>query len=155
MPEFKLIDVTERPYFYVDCNCPMVPAQISETMGKAFMEVFTFMQQNGVAPTDGGLSVYYSYDPDTVDFRTGFFVSAEDAKKASGRIKADVTPAGRVVGFTHVGPYSKFGESYDQLAGWLEKEGLKLGAPTWEVYVNDPNTTPEEELRTDIYVSLA
>jgi effector-binding domain-containing protein len=38
---------------------------------------------------------------------------------------------------------------------WLEKEGLTLGAPTWEVYVNDPDSTPEEELRTEIYVSLA
>ena len=38
---------------------------------------------------------------------------------------------------------------------WLQGEGLSLGAPTWEVYVDDPDSTPEEELRTDIYVSFA
>jgi effector-binding domain-containing protein len=124
-------------------------------MGKAYGDVMAFIQANGLTLTGPALSVYYAYDPNTVTFRAGFFVSAEDAKKASGDIRADVTPAGRVVNFMHEGPYSKLGESYNQLMGWLEKEGLSLGAPTWEVYVNDPDSTPEEELRTDIYVTLA
>lgn len=155
MPDFKLTDVSELPYVYVERTCPMVPASISEEMGKAYGDVMAFIQANGLTPTGPALSVYYAYDPNTVTFRAGFFVSADDAKKASGNVKADMTPAGRVVNFTHLGPYSKLSESYGKLMGWLQDEGLALGAPTWEVYVNDPDTTPEDELRTDIYVSLA
>lgn len=155
MADFKLVDATEQPYVYVDCKCAMVPAEISRTMGNAFAEVMEFIQKNGLVLTGPALAVYYSYDPQTVEFRTGFFVSAEDAKKATGKVKGGTTPAGRVVNFTHVGPYSKLSESYSELMEWLQGEGLSLGAPTWEVYVDDPDSTPEEELRTDIYVSLA
>jgi effector-binding domain-containing protein len=155
MPDFNLIDVAERPYVYVERTCPMVPSSISAEMGKAYTDVMDFIQANGLTLTGPALSVYYSYDPEAVTFRAGFFVSAEDAKKASGDVKADFTPAGRVVNFTHSGPYSKLSESYGMLMGWLQHEGLTLGTPTWEVYVNDPDTTPEEELRTDIYVSVA
>ncbi|MFZ2101781.1 MAG: GyrI-like domain-containing protein [Oricola sp.] len=155
MPEFRLVDVTEQPYVYADCKCAMAPADISRTMGNAFALVMEFIQKNGLTLTGPALSVYYSYDPETVEFRAGFFVSAEDAKKASGAIKAGMTPAGRVVSFTHVGPYSKFSESYGALMEWMQGEGLALGAPTWETYVDDPDSTPEAELRTDIYVSLA
>jgi len=155
MPDFKLIDVAEQPYIYVDRKCAMVPAEIGKAMETAFGDIFAFMQENGIEPVEGPLSVYYSYDPETVEFRAGMFVSGDDAKKASGAVKADVTPAGRVVSFAHIGPYSKLGESYGQLMGWLETEGLTIGAPTWEVYMNDPDTTPPDELHTDIYVSLA
>ncbi|MCI5073654.1 GyrI-like domain-containing protein [Oricola sp.] len=155
MPDFKLIEVQERPYVYVDCSCAMDPPAISETMGKAFQTVFGFMQENGLTATDGALSVYYTYNPETVDFRVGFFVSAEDAKKASGAVKGDVTPAGRVVHFTHHGSYAKLSESYGALMVWLEQEGLPLGSPTWEVYTNGPETVPEDQLVTEIYVGLA
>jgi effector-binding domain-containing protein len=155
MPDFRLIDVTEQPYVYVERTCAMEPATISEEMGKAYGDAMAFIQANGLTLTGPALSVYYTYDPQTVTFRAGFFVSTEDAKKASGDVKADTTPAGRVVNFVHTGPYSKLSESYQELMAWLEKEGLTLGAPTWEVYVNDPDSTPEEELRTEIYVSLA
>ena len=120
MPDFKLTDVDEQPYVFAERTCPMVPAAISEEMGKAYGDVMGFIQANGLTLTGPALSVYYTYDPNTVTFRAGFFVSAEDAAKASGDIKADVTPAGRVVAFTHAGPYEKLSESYDKLMKWLE-----------------------------------
>lgn len=155
MPDFQLIHVDERPYVYVDCKCPMDPPAISETTGAAFQTVFAFMQQNGLTPVNGALSVYFTHDPETVEFRSGFFVSAEDAARADGAVKGGATPAGRVVHFTHRGPYSKLGESYDALMAWLETQGLALGAPTWEVYLNGPDTVSEADLVTEIYVSLA
>ena len=155
MLDFKIIEVEERPYLYVDRTCSMDPAEISRTTGDAFMRVYGFMNENGITPAEPPLSVYYTYDPQTVTFRAGFLVSKDDAKKASGDVKADVTPAGRVVHFIHTGPYSKMRESYGVLMGWLDKQGLKLGAPTWEVYIDDPDKTPEENLRTEIFVALA
>lgn len=155
MPEFKIKEVEERPYIYVDCKCSMEPAEISETMGDAFSRVYGFMGERGIRPAQPPVSVYYTYDPDTIEFRAGFLASGDDAKKAAGDVKADVTPAGRVVHFVHIGPYATLRESYGVLMGWLEEEGLKLGAPTWEVYIDDPDKTPEDKLRTEIFVALA
>lgn len=155
MTEYKIIEVSEKPYLYVDRQCPMQPSVISRTMGEAFKDVMGFVESQGITPDGPLLSIYYSYDPDTVAFRAGVFVTAEDARTAQGDIKAGTTPAGRVLSFTHTGPYSTLSESYSAMMGWLTTQGLKFGAPTWEAYVDDPDSTPEAELRTDIFVSLA
>jgi len=155
MVEYEFADVDGRDYLYVAVKCPMKPEAISEAIGKAFRDVMGFMQANAIAPAGPPLAVYYSYDPETVEFNAGFFVSAEDAGKAGGDIRAGKTPAGRVLTLTHVGPYRDLGKTYEAMMGYLQEQGLKLGAPTWEVYVDDPDSMPEEKLRTEIFVTLA
>lgn len=155
MTEYKIIEVSEESYVYADCQCAMDPDAISQTIGKAFEDVMGFIKSHGLALTGPALSVYYTFDPETVTFRAGFFVSAEDAKKAQGEIKAGLTPAGRVVNFVHTGPYTTLGESYQAMMGWMQQQGLELGAPTWEVYIDDPDSVPQDKLRTDIFVALA
>lgn len=155
MPDFRTTEVEETPYLYVERSCSMAPDDISAAMGRAFGDVWAFMQANGIAPQGPALSVYYTYDPETVTFRAGFVVDRADLDKADGAVKGDVTPAGRVVHFTHKGPYSELRTSYGKLMEYMGAEGLAMGAPTWELYVNDPDETPEDELITEIYVSLA
>lgn len=155
MTEYKIIEVTEKPYVYAESRCAMQPEAISKAMGKAFEDVMEFIQSHAMALTGPALSVYYTFDPDTVEFRAGFFVSAEDANKAQGEIKAATTPAGRVINFIHTGPYTELGDSYQTMMGWMQDQGLALGAPTWEVYIDDPDSVPQDRLRTDIFVALA
>lgn len=154
MPEFKMTEVEPTPYLYAEESSSMEPAEISAAMGRAFGTVMGHMQENAIAPAGPALSVYYGYDPAKMDFRAGFVVTEGDLEKAGGAVKADRTPAGRVVHFTHVGPYEKLRDSYGELMAWMEREGLSIGAPSWEVYVNDPDSTPEEELLTEIYVTV-
>lgn len=155
MTDYRIVNVSERDYLYVTRTTPMAPDEIGRAMGEAFATVMGFMQERGIAPAGPALSVYYSYDPDEVTFRAGFFVTPADARKADGEVSAGKTPAVRVLSLTHVGPYSALRGTYDAMMAHLEAEGLKLGAPTWEVYVDDPDTTPESELRTEIFVALA
>lgn len=133
----------------------MDPADIGKTMGEAFHNVMTFMEKNGIQTTGKVMSVYYTYDPQQMTFRAGFSVSPDDAAKAEGGIKADATPAGKTLAFTHIGSYATLRDSYGEMMKHVEENGLTLRAPTWEVYVNDPRTTSEEELRTDVFSALA
>lgn len=154
MPEFKLIDVEAMPYLYHEGTSGMAPGEIGAAMGVSFNAVWSFMQANGVQTTGKALAVYYTYDPEEMRFRAGFSVAADAAAKAKDPVKYDVTPAGRVLYFRHIGPYSTLRDSYGQMMAHMEKEGLKPGAPAWEVYLNDPKLTPEEDLITDVFVSL-
>lgn len=155
MPNFELTDVEEMPYLYQERSCAMDPQQISAAMGEVFCSVMGFLQKHGIQPASPPLSVYYGYDPETLTFRAGFPVSKDDAAKAEGEIKAAATPAGKALTFTHVGPYAKLRESYGEAMKYIEDNNLKMSAPAWEIYIDDPGTTPEAQLRTNIFMSLA
>jgi len=155
MPEFEIIEVDETPYLYVDRSTSHDPGEIGPAMGSAFQEVWSFMQAEGIAPTGGALSVYTSYDPEKMDFRSGFAIAPGDMAKASGAVKADVTPAGRAVHGTHKGPYSGIRQSYGEMHAFVQAKGVQFTAPTWEVYLNSPGEVPEEELLTELYQALA
>ena len=154
MLEFKQIDVQETPYLYEERTCSMDPADVGKTMGEAFHNVLAFLNANQIETTGQALSVYYTYDPEVMTFRAGFSVSEDDLAKAKGTVRADKTPAGKVLTFTHVGPYTGLRDSYGKLMEYIAANGLNLGAPTWEVYVNSPEEVDESELRTDIFATL-
>jgi AraC family transcriptional regulator len=57
----------------------------------------------------------------------------------------------------HRGPYATLGSAYEWLYGkWLPQSGEEpRNAPPIELYVNDPRTTPPDQLRTDVRLPLA
>ena len=155
MTDYNMIEVEETPYLFNERSCSLDPSDISQNMGVAYQTVLDFIAKNGVTEVGKPLSVYYTYDEKVMTFQAGFFVSAEDASKAEGEVKAGVLPAGKVLNYIHSGPYAKLRDSYCEMMKYLEDNGLAVGAPTWEVYLNEPGTVPEDALETDIYVRLA
>lgn len=155
MTDYSIVQTSAQDYLYVDRTTPMEPAEIGKAMGEAFGAVMGFMQQKGIAPAGPALSVYDTYDPNEVSFRAGFFVAPADAAQADGEIIAGQTPATRALALTHVGPYSELHTTYDAMMAYMQAKGLEIGAPTWEIYVDDPDTTDPAELRTGIFVTLA
>jgi effector-binding domain-containing protein len=155
MPEFTLTRVTPRAYLYVEGRAAMDPGAISDAMGRAFEAVMDFQDAHGIAEDGPPLAVYYGHSADEIAFRAGVFVTEADARAATGDVQAGETPGGEVLHFTHVGPYATLRESYGHMMEHVASRGLTLGAPTWEVYVDDPETTPEHRLRTEVYVTLA
>lgn len=155
MLDVKIVDVEAFPMLYQERSCSMDPGDISSNMGSAFGAVAEFAAQQQVASLGRALSVYRDYDPDKMNFQAGFFVSADDAAKASGATHAGHLPAGRALNTIHRGPYAKLRDTYAELMSYMEKEGLGMGGVSWEVYLNDPSTVAsEEDLETDIYIML-
>ena len=155
MPDFKIIDVPETAYLYVERATSMAPEEISAAMGSAFGEVWGFMQRHGVAPAGGALSVYLDYNEAMMAFRAGFVIAPADMAAAQGAVKADVTPAGKVLHFTHKGSYATLRNDYDAMMAHMAAEKLAYAPPTWEVYLNSPDQVHEEQLLTECYQALA
>jgi AraC family transcriptional regulator len=65
-------------------------------------------------------------------------------------------PAGRYARTTHTGPYELLGDAWSRfLGGWLPSSGHRIGpGGTFEIYRNDPTTTPPDALITDLYVAI-
>jgi len=155
MPKFEIVAVKETPYLYVDRTTSMDGDEIGQAMHTGFAQVWAFMEHHGVAPAGGGLSVYHDYAQDKVDFRVGFVVARDDMAAAEGAVKADVTPAGRVLHFTLTGSYAGLRPAYEAMMTYMEAEGLRSVRPTWEVYMNGPNEVPEDRLVTECYQAFA
>ncbi len=64
---------------------------------------------------------------------------------------------GRHAIMEHTGAYATLGTAYEWLYGkWLPQSGEEpRDAPPIELYVNDPRTTPPDQLRTDVRLPLA
>jgi AraC family transcriptional regulator len=155
MPDFALTRVEPRPYLYVEGRTRMDPAAIAEALGRAFGTVMDFMDAHGIEGEATPIALYFDYGEDGITFHAGALVAEDDLRAASGEVKPGRTPAGTVLRFTHVGPYASLSESYAAMADHCAKNGLIPAVPTWEIYTDDPDTTPAHRLRTEVHVALA
>jgi len=73
-------------------------------------------------------------------------------------MKVDIIemPEIRVATVRHLGPYNRIGEAFTRLSGLVASAGL-FGPETRMIalYLDDPETTPEADLRSDAGVSVA
>ncbi len=146
--ERKTLD--SQHYLYVARECAYGP-EISQAMGSAFGEVFGFNAKHQITPLSMPMTVYMDMDSSVLRFRGGFLTTAEDAAKASGSVKADTLPAGEVLMTTHVGPYERMNETHRALWQHMEENAIACGMPIWEIYIDDPERTEPDKVRTEIY----
>ncbi len=83
-------------------------------------------------------------------------ITVSDDVAAEGEVGLMDIGGGEYVTALHEGPYSGLHASYAELCGVaLPKLGREPGyAPSLEIYLDDPATTPPEDLRTEIYIPL-
>ena len=76
------------------------------------------------------------------------------AKTPDGLIEQRV-PAGRYARAVHKGSYEGLPAAWNALKNeWLPKSGHTMGNPSYELYVNNPMTTEQSELMTEIYLRI-
>ena len=152
--KFERVTLPEQPYMYVERACPM--AEIGQHMGTAFTELFDFFARHGIQPQGGPMAVYPSMpSADTVRFRCGALVRAEDLGKGERMVQGGTLPEGPAMKTVHVGPYSTLNQTHGALWDHITEEDLDAAMPVWEIYIDDPQKTPEGDLRTEVYRALS
>ena len=83
-------------------------------------------------------------------------VCVGDGVSGEGEVGVQEVVGGAYAVVVHRGPYSGFHETFARFYGeWLPASGFECrDAPCLEIYMNDPNQTPEEELLTEIWVPV-
>jgi AraC family transcriptional regulator len=128
--------------------------QAFERLG-AIVGAAGFAQQS-----DTSMLAIYHDDPETTpqeELRSdAAIVVGEDVAMPEGLVEQRL-PAGRYACALHVGPYEELGDAWARFMGeWLPASGHRIGiGGTYEIYKNDCTKVPKEELRTEIYISLA
>jgi AraC family transcriptional regulator len=77
--------------------------------------------------------------------------------RPEGDIGVQEVAGGEFAVAVHRGPYRRLGETYRALCGqWIPASGRQLGPPpSIERYLNDPRSTPEDQLVTEVCIRLA
>lgn len=84
-------------------------------------------------------------------------VTVDETINGEGEIGIQTVGGGEYAVTIHKGPYENLEATYAELMGkWLPRSGRQIGGnPCFEMYLNDPDSTPPDELLTGIYISLA
>ena len=146
MPELRVGAVRHRgPYDQISTAF----ARLGEIVGAAGITP---------GPDTAMLAIYYD-DPETTpagELRSDAGLTfAADAALPEG-LEEHRLPAGRYAHATHVGPYDQLGAVWARLMGqWIPSNGHRIAdSPSYEIYRNTPMDTPQDRLRTDLYVPL-
>lgn len=83
-------------------------------------------------------------------------VTVDEGFTPEGEVAVQTIPGGEYVVLTHRGSYKGLADSYRWLYGdWLSTSGREFAnRPPFEIYVNNPSDTPEDDLVTEICVLL-
>ncbi len=104
------------------------------------------------------LGIYYD-DPFAVeekDLRSSACLILENPVEPTAPIQTLHLPPMRCAVLRHRGPYADMRLAYMWLYGqWLPNAGVEVAdAPVFEIYLNEPQTTPPTELVVDIYLPI-
>lgn len=147
MTDIQLIDAKEQPAFTVRER--VKNSDIPTAMGRMYGELVGFMQRKGVQVAGPPFAYYHSWSDQEVDLECGFPVAAPVS--GEGKVKPFTLPAVKAVTAMHVGPYHKLMETYTEAERWMRANGHEPATYMWELYLNEPNKVPPEQLMTQIF----
>jgi effector-binding domain-containing protein len=155
------VEVDPITAIQVDGSCTTQPESISSAMGAAFGRLDSFLKKNKVQPSGPPRVIYPSHDSQEMRFTVAFPVASDAVIREQDGVRVGPIEGGRALRFVHHGPYSALRNTYQRIEDWLrEKGGIKSASdwarysPMWEEYLNDPQSTPEDQLVTRIYLPL-
>ncbi len=116
---------------------------------KMFAAVGEKLKQAGVQPVGAPMAIYYSEDfnPASSDIELAWPV-------APGTKDSRMMAGGRCATTMHKGTYSKLNASYAGIVEWIEANGYNIAGAPFEVYLNDPKDTPEDDLMTELFFPI-
>lgn len=150
------VRVIRRPAAQVACMRETGP--FMESANKAWQRLAAWLETvDAVNESTEFLGVMHD-DPQTTpveELRYDACLTLPDGFEAQDDLLLQHLPEGEYAVLLHVGPYENLGEAWGELMQWLEENGREVeAAPCFEVYRNDPRTTPPEALETELYLLL-
>ena len=126
--------------------------ELPQAFGRAYGEIALYLGELGEHPAGPPFAAYYNMDMQDLDVEIGFPVSRVLSGK--GEIQPGEIPAGRVATCLHTGPYGEIEPAYNALSKWIQGNGYEAAGVAYEMYLNDPEETPPQELKTQILFPL-
>jgi AraC family transcriptional regulator len=123
------------------------------SLGQWFAEVFPMLfgeiVGQGAKPAGAPFARFYNDDRTAFDTEAGIAFAGKLKAPAGATITS--LPGGEAAKTVHIGSYETLSEEYGRLHTWLREKGKTPGVGPWEVYVDDPDTTPHDKVKSEVY----
>lgn len=146
----EIVERDVQPSLVIRTRCSV--EDLPRVLGEAYQKIVTHLGNSGHSPAGPPFVAYHNDDMQDLDLEIGFPV--KEALQTEGDIEASEIPQGSYASTMHIGPYNQVAGAYQRLSSWVETEGRKPAGPAYELYLNDPATTPESALQTLILFPL-
>lgn len=142
----SLVERSEQPTLVVRTRASV--ERLPEVLGPAWGSILSYASKVGADPSGPPFVVYLNMDMQDLDLEIA--LPFDRPLDGEGDVRPAALPAGEAVETVHVGPYDRLKDAYEALEAWMKANGRVAGGPPSEHYLNDPQTTPQDELRTRI-----
>lgn len=122
--------------------------KLPQVLGSAYGSIMQYLSETGEHPGGAPFVAYFNMDMSDLDMEVGFPVAK--ALPGRGEIKPSEIPSGLYASCLHTGSYRQIEAAYTALMQWINENGYNPAGAAYEIYLNDPATTPESELQTKI-----
>jgi len=146
----ELVERPAQPVLSVRTRTPV--ERLPEVFQRVYGSIIQYLGEVRAQPAGPAFAAYRNMDMQDLDVEVGFPVQA--TLPGRGEIKPGEIPGGQQATCVYTGPYHGVGEAYEALSAWLKEKGLQASGVAYEIYLNDPGSTPPEELRTEVMFPL-
>ena len=154
--EVEHIVVEPQQIAFLPATSAPDPAAMSEAMGRAYFEILSFIDANGLAEAGAPISIVRSFKGASLRFDAAIPVRGvtEETPRESGKVRIGTTYSGPVIRVKHLGSYRSLGMTHRKIAAYLAVLGVERDGDAWESYVSDPTKVDEAELLTYVYYPI-
>ncbi|MEM7144531.1 MAG: SRPBCC family protein [Verrucomicrobiota bacterium] len=139
---------------YVGIATECAIEKIADSMGSDFEKLGAWLEESGLQPAGPPFTIYdkWSMGKGTCGYVSGFPIEGDVGDLPSEFVTGEA-PACRGYVVRHTGPYRHLGNAWSagMMHGRAKQFSQSKKVYPFEVYENDPKTTPEGELVTAIY----
>jgi effector-binding domain-containing protein len=125
-------------------------SRIGDDIGAGFGTLMMALGREGVAPSGAPLIVYHDVIDEETEGVIEICVPVGAAISGDGDVYSREMEGGTMATTVHHGPYEQIALAYHTLTGWISEHGHDIAGPPREVYLNDPQMVPPEELLTRV-----
>lgn len=144
--EFEMVNTSFRLAVTIKDHAKV--ADMPAVMARDFRDLMSYVQRRGIKVSGPPFTYYHAWSDKEVDLECGFPTGEE--VKNDGRFKAFILPSVRAVVAMHSGPYSDIVRTYTEVQRWMKENAHQPTDQMWEIYLNDPTTTAQSDLLTQI-----
>lgn len=129
-----------------------------QVIGGALYKIMQYARKHGARPVGAPYVAYNGRNGHDIDIEIGLpfgeRLIENSNSKSKDNIQTGEIPAGKYVSCIHVGTYRKLAVAHAFLQQWMRENGHVATEKSYEFYLNDPQETEPEQLKTQVLYKI-